>query len=125
MPAIDPLSTEVLIVGADLLGQGRADLLLREGRFADPTTPQGRVLALVENFRATEDGRIKAHNVLRGKRDAARLKHWPGGPPPFGYRLQSVMVESQGRQVRGVRSVDNRIEGQVREGVLGPGVRET
>ena len=34
-------------------------------------------------------------------------------------------LERQRRQVRGVGSVNNRIEGQVREGVLGPGVRET
>lgn len=66
--------------------------------FADPTTPQGRALGMFETMRATEDGRIKAHNVVRGKRDAAQQGHWPGGPPPFGYKLQSVLKEVKGRQ---------------------------
>jgi DNA invertase Pin-like site-specific DNA recombinase len=73
-------------------------VLTADSQFADPTTLSGKALTLVETLRATEDGRIKAHNVLRGKRDAARLKHWPGGSPPFGYRLHSVLVECHGRQ---------------------------
>ena len=39
-----------------------------------------------------------------GKRDAATLKHWPGGTPPFGYKLQSVLKE-----VKGCQEVDHRI----------------
>ena len=54
----------------------------------------GKAVGLVENIRSTEDGRIKAHNVVRGKKDAARLKRWPGGPPPFGFRLKAVVNES-------------------------------
>jgi DNA invertase Pin-like site-specific DNA recombinase len=73
-------------------------VLTADTQFADPTTVAGKALALVESIRSTEDGRIKAHNVLRGKRDAARRKQWPGGPPPFGYRLQSVLAERHGRQ---------------------------
>jgi DNA invertase Pin-like site-specific DNA recombinase len=59
--------------------------------FADPTGVVGKAVGLVENIRSTEDGRIKAHNVVRGKKDAARLKRWPGGPPPFGFRLRRVV----------------------------------
>lgn len=66
--------------------------------FADPTSVAGKALTAFESIRATDDGRIKAHNVLRGKRDAARLGHWPGGHPPFGYMLHSVLVERSGRQ---------------------------
>jgi DNA invertase Pin-like site-specific DNA recombinase len=73
-------------------------VLTADTQFADPTTVAGKALALVESIRSTEDGRIKAHNVLRGKRDAARLKHWPGGSPPFGFRLKSVLAEHHGRQ---------------------------
>jgi DNA invertase Pin-like site-specific DNA recombinase len=73
-------------------------VLTADSNFADPTTPQGKALGMFEAMRAYEDGRIKAHNVLRGKRDAARQGHWPGGPPPFGYRLQSVMKCVHGRQ---------------------------
>jgi DNA invertase Pin-like site-specific DNA recombinase len=73
-------------------------VLTADSQFADPTTVSGKALAIVETLRATEDGRIKAHNVLRGKRDAARSKHWPGGPAPFGYRLHSILVDRHGRQ---------------------------
>ncbi len=73
-------------------------VLTADSNFADPNTPQGRALGMVESMRAVEDGRIKAHNVVRGKRDAAELKHWPGGPPPFGYMLQSVMTTVKGRE---------------------------
>jgi site-specific DNA recombinase len=65
-----------------------------DNNFADPTGVVGKAVGLVENIRSTEDGRIKAHNVVRGKKDAARRKHWPGGPPPFGFQLKGVMDES-------------------------------
>jgi DNA invertase Pin-like site-specific DNA recombinase len=65
--------------------------------FADPTGVTGKALGLVENIRATEDGRIKAHNVIRGKKDTARLGHWPGGPPPLGFRLRVVTASSGAR----------------------------
>ncbi|MBL9089927.1 MAG: recombinase family protein [Planctomycetaceae bacterium] len=73
-------------------------VLTADSNFADPNTPQGRALGMVESMRAVEDGRVKAHNVVRGKRDAAELKHWPGGPPPMGYMLKSVMTEVKGRE---------------------------
>ncbi len=73
-------------------------ILTADSQFSDPTSVSGKALAAFESLRATEDNRIKAHNVLRGKRDAARQGHWPGGPAPFGYKLQSVLVERQGRQ---------------------------
>jgi site-specific DNA recombinase len=73
-------------------------ILTADSQFADPTSVPGKALAAFESLRATEDGRIKAHNVLRGKRDAARRGHWPGGPPPFGYQLRSVLGERHGRQ---------------------------
>jgi DNA invertase Pin-like site-specific DNA recombinase len=73
-------------------------VLTADTNFADPNTPQGKALGMFEAMRATEDGRIKAHNVFRGKWDAAELKHWPGGPPPFGYMLKSVMKLVKGRE---------------------------
>jgi DNA invertase Pin-like site-specific DNA recombinase len=73
-------------------------ILTADSQFADPTSVSGKALAAFESLRATEDNRIKAHNVLRGKRDDARRGHWPGGRPPFGYRLQSVLAERHGRQ---------------------------
>jgi DNA invertase Pin-like site-specific DNA recombinase len=73
-------------------------ILTADSQFADPTSVSGKALAAFESLRASEDNRIKAHDVLRGKRDAARQGHWPGGPPPFGYTLESVMGERHGRQ---------------------------
>jgi DNA invertase Pin-like site-specific DNA recombinase len=67
--------------------------------FADPTTAMGRVMAAFESARATEANRIKSHDVIRGKIDAIRQHHWPGGPIPFGFRLKSVFAERHGRQV--------------------------
>ena len=66
-------------------------ILTADSHFADPTTMQGRALGFVESLRSTEHGAVLAHNVVRGKRDAARQKHWPGGAPPIGYLLQSVL----------------------------------
>src|SRR5262245_12375333 len=73
-------------------------ILTADSQFSDPTSVSGKALAAFESLRSTEENRIKAHNVLRGKRDAARQGHWPGGPPPFGYKLQSVLVDRNGRQ---------------------------
>ena len=66
-------------------------ILTADSRFTDPTSVAGRALGFVESMRATSDAHVKAHNVLRGKIDAAKLKHWPGGPAPVGYNLRSVM----------------------------------
>ena len=65
-----------------------------DNNFADPTGILGKAVGLVESIRSTEDTRIKRHNVIRGKKDAARLRRWPGGPPPFGYQLKSVIDQS-------------------------------
>ena len=74
-------------------------VLTGDSNFADPNTVQGRALGMFETMRATEHGRILGHNVSRGKRDTAQLKRWPGGTPPFGLMLESVMKTEKGRQV--------------------------
>lgn len=79
-------------------------VLTVDSNFMDPTSVTGEILSVVESVRAREHGRITAHNVRRGKRDAAKLKHWPGGPVPFGFRLKSVLVTR-----KGVEEVDHRI----------------
>lgn len=85
-------------------------VLTADSSFQDPTTPSGRALTAVESIRASEDGRIKAHNVVRGKKDAVRLGHWPGGPIPFGFRLANVMVTR-----KGIEEVSHRIPQPVPE----------
>lgn len=72
-------------------------LLTADNNFADPTTTAGRLMAAIDQIRATEDNRTKGHDVLRGKLDAVRLKHWPGGPAPFGLRIEPVFHEIGGR----------------------------
>ena len=79
-------------------------VLTADSTFQDPTTTSGRALGLFESFRAAEDGKVKAHNVVRGKRDAVKLGHWPGGPIPFGFRLRNVMVIR-----KGIEEIDHRV----------------
>jgi len=90
---------ELQSIRKELFEKSGVLVLTADTNFADPTTPQGKALGAFEAMRATEDTRVKAHNVFRGKRDAAMQKHWPGGPPPFGFMLRSIMKEEHGRQV--------------------------
>ncbi|MGA2498248.1 MAG: recombinase family protein, partial [Tepidisphaeraceae bacterium] len=62
--------------------------------FADPTGLAGQAVGMVEQIRSTEEGRVKAHQVIRGKKDVLRQGHWPGGPRPFGFVLRTVVDES-------------------------------
>jgi dihydroorotase len=76
--------TEVLVRGADLYGRGRADLLIRDGRFADPSEAgpdverfdaEGLVAlpGLVDlHTHLREPGREDAETVETGTRAAAR-----------------------------------------------------
>lgn len=89
---------EVADIRRDLQTRDGVLVMTAESRFADPTSDAGKCLAFLDSTRATSENREKAHMVLRGKRDAAKEKHWPGGPPPFGYRLRSVLTERNGRQ---------------------------
>lgn len=67
--------------------------------FADPFQLSGQVLDSMGQIIAKQENRTKAHQVVRGKIDAVRMKHWPGGKPPFGMRLQPFYKEERGRQV--------------------------
>ncbi len=73
-------------------------VLTADSGFADPTSTAGKALAMVESIRASEDGRVKAHNVLRGKKDSVLNKQWPGGSAPFGFFLQTVFKIDKGKQ---------------------------
>lgn len=75
-----------------------------DSNFENPNSVSGKALTFVESFRATEESRIKAHNVVRGKKDAIIQGHWPGGPPPFGFRLKNNMIIR-----KGVEEIDYRI----------------
>jgi DNA invertase Pin-like site-specific DNA recombinase len=74
---------ELPAIRKKLLEQHGILVLTADSNFADPTSPAGRALGMVETIRATEHANALAHNVGRGKRDAIMLKHWPGGKAPF------------------------------------------
>src|SRR5262245_26465850 len=98
--AVDLIAVDTLerLGRADEIAEIRRKLFVEHGvlvvtadtSFADPTGPTGKALSLVESLRSTEEGRVKGHNVKRGKKDAAGLKRWPGGPPPLGFQLRRV-----------------------------------
>jgi len=74
-------------------------LLSADNNFADPTSVSGKALAVVDQIRATEEGRIKAHQVLRGKRDTVKKGFWPGGPAPLGLKLHAVLTTQNGTEI--------------------------
>lgn len=79
-------------------------VLTADSQFSDPNSVSGRALTFLEAYRASEECRIKAHNVLRGKKDAVREGKWPGGPAPFGFYLKNVMMIRNG-----VEELDHRV----------------
>lgn len=62
-------------------------ILTADTGFADPTDQVGQTHGSMEAMRASSAAAQKAHDVLRGKIDAAKRGRWPGGPAPQGYRL--------------------------------------
>ena len=71
-------------------------LLTANNNFASPLTPEGKIYAAVEAMRSTEENRIKAHHVLRAKRDTIEQGYWPGGKPPRGLVLRKVIENVKG-----------------------------
>ncbi|SDT15250.1 dihydroorotase [Friedmanniella luteola] len=63
---------DVLVTGADLLGAGRADLLLRDGRFADPATAGPDAERVDADGLVALPGLVDLHTHLRepGREDA-------------------------------------------------------
>lgn len=88
---------EIALLRRDLHKRYGILVVTADSGFADPTSMAGKALAFVEQMRATESNYVKAHEVLRGKIDTARQGHWPGGPAPFGCRIESVFTNRRGR----------------------------
>ena len=63
---------DLLIRGADLVGHGRSDLLIRDGRFIDPTDIDGDVEQLDADGLVALPGLVDLHTHLRepGREDA-------------------------------------------------------
>jgi dihydroorotase len=64
--------TDLLIRGADLVGRGRSDLLIRDGRFVDPRDADGDVDQLDADGLVALPGLVDLHTHLRepGREDA-------------------------------------------------------
>ena len=111
-PDLILLDTTERIGRADEIQQIRKQLWEQDGvlildarsNFCDPTTPQGKAYASFEAMRATQENEVKAHQVVRAKRDLVQRKFWPGGPRPFGFKLVPVTVD-----VNGVQSVEGSV----------------
>ena len=99
-------------------------VLCADQDFADPNTQNGEAAALLENFRARADGRVKRHNVIRGKKDKIRLGFWPGSKPPFGFELHVVRTEQRGdRLVKHSHLVHHEVTSQIARSVFMKSVR--
>jgi DNA invertase Pin-like site-specific DNA recombinase len=68
-------------------------ILTADRNFSDPYSPDAKAMSAIENLRAYDANRIKAHDVYRGKLGSIYAGYWPGSPVPFGYRLEVVHVE--------------------------------
>ncbi|MCC9598923.1 recombinase family protein [Stieleria sp. JC731] len=70
-------------------------VLTADRDFADPDAPGARCIEAIENLRASEDSRIKANDVVRGKIQSIEDGYWPGSPVPFGYKLEVAATEKR------------------------------
>jgi dihydroorotase len=68
--------SELLIRGADLLGRGRSDLLIKDGRFADPADAGAEVERLDADALIALPGLVDLHSHLRepGREDAETVE---------------------------------------------------
>jgi len=91
-------SEEVDDIRRDLFINYGVLVLTADSNFEDPTTFAGSFRSSFESARAREHNRIKAHDVARGRRDAVRRGHWPGGKVATGLKPQRVFIERKGHQ---------------------------
>ena len=89
-------STELNTIRQKLWHEYGVLLLTAESSFASPITPAGKVYAAVEAMRSTEENRVKAHQVIRAKRDTIEIGYWPGGRAPRGYVLKKIIKNENG-----------------------------
>jgi DNA invertase Pin-like site-specific DNA recombinase len=87
----------------DDLDKYRRDLRHRHGvyvltadrNFADPNSVEAKYTEVFENLRASEDSRLKANDVVRGKIQAVMDGYWPGSPVPIGFNLEVAHTEKR------------------------------
>ena len=77
-------------------------VLTANTNFANPNDEIGEAYTALEEIRASSDAAKKAYEVVRGKVDAARRGHWPGGPAPTGYMREfrdEIRTRRSGRSI--------------------------
>lgn len=88
--------TDLLVTGADLLGTGRGDLLLRDGRFADPATAGADVERLDAAGLVALPGLVDLHTHLRepGREDAETVSTGTAGAARGGFTAVLAMANT-------------------------------
>lgn len=87
---------DLLVTGADLLGEGRADLLLRDGRFADPATAGPDVERFDADGLVALPGLVDLHTHLRepGREDAETVASGTAAAARGGFTAVLAMANT-------------------------------
>jgi len=87
---------EVLVVGADLAGAGRADLLLRDGRLADPATAGAGAERVDADGLVALPGLVDLHTHLRqpGREDAETVASGTSAAARGGFTAVLAMANT-------------------------------
>lgn len=95
-PPVTPGPTEVLVIGADLLGGGRADLLIRDGRFADPASAGAGAERVDADGLVALPGLVDLHTHLRepGREDAETVRTGTAAAARGGFTAVLAMANT-------------------------------
>ena len=96
---------EIASIRQELLTKFSVLVMTADSHFSDPTTDAGKALGFVEQLRSTGMNAVKSHDVLRGKKDCAMQRRWPGGPAPLGLRIVKNLITCNGYE-----KVESRLE---------------
>ena len=88
--------TDLLIVGADLLGQGRADLLIRDGLLIDPANAAPDAERINADGLVALPGLVDLHTHLRepGREDAETVRTGTRAAAVGGYTAVLAMANT-------------------------------
>ncbi|WP_375431528.1 dihydroorotase [uncultured Friedmanniella sp.] len=89
--------SDVLVTGADLLSAGRGDLLLRDGRFADPATAAADTERLDASGLVALPGLVDLHTHLRepGREDAETVSTGTAAAAQGGFTAVLAMANTR------------------------------
>ena len=95
-PSAPATPAEVLVVGADLLGAGRADLLIRDGRFADPAMVGAGAERVDADGLVALPGLVDLHTHLRepGREDAETVQTGTAAAARGGFTAVLAMANT-------------------------------